>query len=150
MRVISGLAALALAAAVGACGSGNNSATAPSAQTLAGTWKASRAEYVSATNSSLRVEVVSRGTTMVLKLDSTGTFTFTTTDPGAAPEVTTGTWSNSQDMLSLRPTGMSFDIQFDMNFSGNSLSLAGGSVLFDINGDNHDEETKLSMSMTRV
>ncbi len=149
MRVAVRIAPL-LAALFGVCcGSGSSSTTGPSQTTLAGTWKASRAEFVSASNSSVKVEAVSRGYSIVLTLDSGGTFRQVTTEPGMGSDTMTGTWSASSDVLTLRPSGVTFNIQFDMNLSGSTLSLAGGHVQFDINGDEVDEEAILSLTMTR-
>lgn len=134
--------------AVAACG-GGNSPTAPSTQTLAGSWKATRAEFVSASNSSLRVEAVALGTTILLTLDSAGTFTQRTTEAGGATQTTSGTWSNSKDVLTLKPTGMSGEIQFDMTLSGSTLTLNGGHVLFDVNNDDRDEEAILNLTLAR-
>ena len=63
MHVVARLILIASFAAA-ACSGG--SPAAPSPQTLAGTWNATRAEFVSASNSSLRVEVIAQGTTIVL------------------------------------------------------------------------------------
>ncbi len=128
---------------------GGKSPTSPSTTTLSGTWKATRAEFVSASNSSVRVEVVAQGTTMVLTLDSGGTYTQTITDPGQKGQTTTGSWSGSKDVLTLRPAGMSFEIQFDMTLNGNTLTLNGGHVQFDVNNDDRDEETILNMTLAR-
>ena len=147
MRIISVVVLVALGAFAGACG-GSSSPTAPSVQTLAGTWRATRAEFTSATNASVKVEVISRGATLVLVLDQGGTFTQTFTAPGAPSEVTTGTWSASSDVLTLR-RGPSNISQFDMTLSGTTLTLTGGSALFDVNGDDVDEEAKLSVTLVR-
>ncbi len=128
---------------------GGNSTTAPSPQTLAGTWKATRAEFVSASNSNVKVEAVSLGITILLTLDAGGTFTQTTSQEGQATETTTGSWSASKDVLTLKPTGMSGEIQFDMTLSGSTLALNGGHMLFDVNKDGNDEEAILNMTMSR-
>ena len=145
--IIQSVVILALAAAIGACGS--DSPTAPTNDSLAGIWKATRAELVNAANPSQRVEVISQGATIVLTLQSSGAYNLTATVPGEAPETETGAWSNSKDVLTLRPTGVTYNVEFDMTFSGSALALSGGHVQFDINGDNADEETILSMNMTR-
>lgn len=139
---------LVTAALAGGCG-GSGSPTAPSAETLSGTWKATSAEFVSASNSSLRVEVVSRGTSVTLTIESSGAYTQRIAAPNQPEETSTGSWSASSDVLTLRPSGMSFNIQFDMTLNGNSLTLRGGHVLFDVNGDDSDEETILNLTMTR-
>jgi Lipocalin-like domain len=129
--------------------SGGDRSTAPSPSTLAGTWTATRAEFVSASNSSVRVEAISQGASITLTFDAGGTFTQRTTTPGQATETTTGSWTAGTDVLTLRPTGMSGNIQFDMALSGSTLTLNGGHVLFDVNHDNQDEETILNLTLTR-
>ena len=86
MHVIAGIILVA-SFAVAACGGGSNP-NAPSAQTLAGTWKATRAEFANASNSSQRVEIVALGTTLTLTLDAGGTYSQKTTDPGQAGQTT--------------------------------------------------------------
>ena len=147
MRVVACLI-LVVSVAVAACGGGGNSTTGPS-PTLAGTWNATRAEFVSASNSSLRMEVVALGTAIVVTLTTAGTYTIRTTAPGTAPETETGTWTASTDVLTLRATGQTGESQFSMTLSGNTLVLSGGHRLFDINNDNVDEETILSMTLSR-
>jgi hypothetical protein len=128
---------------------GGNSATTPTPTTLAGTWKATRAEFVNASNSSQRVEAIAQGYTITLTLESGGTYTQQTTDPGQPTQTTTGTWSASKDVLTMKPTGQSGDTQFDMTLNGSTLTLNGGHVLFDVNNDDHDEEAILNMTLAR-
>lgn len=133
--------------AVAACGGSNPNA--PSAQTLAGTWKATRAEFANASNLSQKVEIVALGTTLTLTLDAGGTYSQKITDPGQGGQTTTGTWSSSKDVLTLKPTGISGNTQFDMSMSGSTLTLNGGHVLFDVNLDGRDEEAILNVTLTR-
>ncbi len=151
MRITARIVPIVVAFVAVSCGGsgGSGSPTAPSSPTLAGTWKATRAEFVSAGNSNLRVEVVAKGTTMVLTLDAGGSYTQKITDAGQAGQTTTGTWAASSDVLTLKPTGMSFQIQFDMALSGNNLTLNGGHVTFDVNGDGSEEEALLYMTLAR-
>ncbi len=131
------------------CGSGSSSTTAPSPTTLAGTWKASRAEFVSASNSSVRVEAIAQGYTIVLTIDSSGSYRQVVTEPGQSGQATTGTWTAGSDVLTLRPSGVSFTIEFDMTLNGNTLVLNGGHVQFDVNKDDIDEEAILNLAMSR-
>ncbi len=131
------------------CDKNNGSTVTPTPTTLAGTWKATRAEFVNATNSSQRVEAVSQGVTIVLALDAGGSFTQQTTQPGHATESMTGTYSASSDVLTLKPAGVSWNIQFDMTLGGSTLTLNGGHVQFDVNNDDQDEETILNMTLAR-
>jgi len=131
-------------------GSGNGSPTSPTTQnTLAGAWRATRAEFVSASNSSQRVEIVALGTTLTLTLDAAGSYTQRIVDPGQAGQTTTGTWSASSDTLTLKPTGMTWNIQFDMTLNGSTLTLSGGHVAFDLNADGREEETLAYFTLTR-
>ncbi len=131
------------------CGGGNNPASPTSPTTLAGTWKASRAEFVNVSNASQRVEAVARGMTIVLKLEAAGTFSQQTTEQGQPTQTMTGTWSASSDVLTMKPSGVAFQIQFDMVMNGNTLTLNGGHVQFDVNNDNQDEEAILNMILAR-
>jgi hypothetical protein len=137
---------LYVAALLAACG---KSPTAPSPQGLPGTWKATRAEYVSRTNASVRVEIVSRGTTLVLTLNANNTYTLAITDPGQTGQVLDGTWSSSSEVLTLKQSGTSGDTQFNMALSGNTLTLSGGHVLFDIENDGIPDEATLTATFVR-
>jgi hypothetical protein len=145
------LVALGLCAACG----GGSSPAAPSGasgsgtQGLAATWRATRAEFVNTANSSVKVEIVSRGASLVLALDVAGGYTRTVTTPGDPPDVQTGTWSASRDVLTLRPSGVTFTIEFDYSMSGNTLALSGGHVEFDFNDDNRFEEAILTAAFAR-
>jgi hypothetical protein len=137
---------VSLILAVASC---KKSPTAPSTGGLPGTWRATSAEFVDRADPARRVELVSRGGTIVLVLAAGGTFTLTTTTPGAAAETATGTWTSSRDVLTLRPSAVTGDTQFDYTLSGDTLTLAGGHVLFDVNGDDRDDEAELSMTLRR-
>ena len=91
-------------AAILASACGDSSPAAPTAQTLQGTWRATKAEFVSTTNSSRRVDIVAQGATVTLAFSGSGT-PFTMTEPGSAPEVQTGTWSASSDVMTFVRTG---------------------------------------------
>ena len=131
-----------------ACGGGSSSnPAAPTPQTLEGTWRATRAEFVSNANSSRRVEIISQGATLTLAFSGTN-YTLTMTEPGQPPDVQTGTWSASTDIMTLKPSGVTWNIQFDMTFSGNNLTLNGGGVQFDFNSGVF-EEAKLNMTLVR-
>ncbi len=144
-----GTVILVVASLAAVCCGDNGSSTAPSPTTLAGSWKATRAEFVNASNSSQRVETVSQGMTILLALQGSGAYTQQTSAPGEATQTTTGSWSASTDVLTLRPTGMSWNIEFDMTLNGSTLTLNGGHVQFDVNGDEQDEEAILNMILAR-
>lgn len=91
---------------------------------------------------------MAQGATVTLVLSSSG-FTWTIAYPEKAPSVVSGSWTSSRDMLSLKPTGMSWSWQFDYSLTGNSLSLSGGSAEFDFSGSGAPEQAKLSMTLVR-
>ena len=143
--VVASLVAAAILAP--ACDKNGSSPSAPTAQTLEGTWRATKAEFVSVASSSRRIDVVASGATVTLAFAGNG-YTFTLAQPGQAPIVQSGSWSASSDVMTLTRTGMSGNQQFDMNFSGNNLTLNGANALFDFNTGAY-EEAKLSMTLVR-
>lgn len=145
MRTAAVITLLALIAFT-ACSKSPTSPSAPGASGLPGTWQATRAEYVWG---SMRLDAVSRGTTMLLTLNTGGTYAMKTTDPGQPAETTEGTWTASSDVLTLRPSGMSWSIEFDLAVSTGTLTLNGGHVGYDINGDDTDEECLLNSVWAR-
>jgi hypothetical protein len=136
---------LAAIAVIGAAGCKSGSGPEDEAG-LIGTWRATQAEFVSAANSNTRVDIIAQGSTLTLLLETTN-FTLTIDDPGADPNVTTGTWSASKDVLTLTPSGASGNTQFDMTQSGNNLTLRGGHVQFAF--DDTSEEAILNMVLVR-
>jgi hypothetical protein len=139
---------LVAAAVVGsACSEDGSSPSAPTAQTLEGTWRATKAEFVSIASSSKRIDVVAQGATVTFAFSGQN-YTFTLAQPGQATVVQTGTWSASSDVMTLTRTGSSGNQQFDMNFSGNNLTLNGANALFDFNTGAF-EEAKLYLALVR-
>lgn len=133
--------------AAAACGGSSGSPTGPSTQTLAGTWRATSAEFVS---QNVRVEVVSRGVVMTLALAAAGTCTLTVTAPAEPAESFGGTWHASAEVLTLTWTsGLHGNSQFDLTLAGNTMTLAGGHVMYDVNGDDVDDEAVLNATLTR-
>jgi hypothetical protein len=141
------VALIFVAATLSACG--KKSPTQPGEKGLPGTWRATSAEYVSRANSSVRQEVVSRGTTMTLTLNANNTYTLTIVNPGQAAQIADGTWTASVDVLTLRRTGMTGESQFDMTQSGDTLTLTGGSMLYDFEGDGIPDEAVLNATFAR-
>jgi hypothetical protein len=145
MRKSTIIAAAALALlALGCC----KSATGPSAETLEGTWTATRAEYVKVADSNVKVDVVAEGSTVTLQL-SASAFTFTANATRVPQTVMTGTWSSSTDTLTLAPTGVSFTNVFEMALNGSTLNLDGGGTTFDFSGTRTFEDASLSMTLAK-
>jgi hypothetical protein len=139
--------ALALLASL-AIGCKKNSVTGPSTESLTGTWRATKAEYVNASNSSIKVDIVSQGATVTLVLEAT-TYTFTASDTRVPTNIGSGSWSSSSDILTLQPAGLPFTIIFEMSLSGDTLTLSGGGVQFDFNGTGNFVDATLNMVLTR-
>ena len=84
---ISPIAVLAIVGALIGCGGGGDGGGGSPAGAsatgggLIGTWRATRAEYVSASNSSLRVDTVAQGSSLTLALEASS-FALTITRPG--------------------------------------------------------------------
>jgi hypothetical protein len=118
---------------------GCKSSTGPDADTIKGTWDATKAEYVSVANSSTKVDIIVQGSTVVLVFNSS-TFSLTITDPGEAPWVANGTWSASIDTMTLTWTsGFSGESQFDFVLDGDELTLTGGHVPFEFTAGSPEE-----------
>jgi hypothetical protein len=129
---------------------GGDGGTGPSPETLVGTWGATKAEFVSVASPSTKVDLVAMSGTVQLVLTAAKTFTLTVTVPGAPDEVSAGTWSSS-DILSLTFTsGHAGTMQFQLNLSGNTMTLSGADAEFDFNQDGVDEPAKLNLVLQRV
>jgi hypothetical protein len=140
------IVAAALAGCGGESGTGPSTVSQTTQQGITGTWRATKAEFTS--TAGVKVDIVAKGTTLMLVFGG-GSYTMTTTDPGAASRVETGTWSASTDLVTMTPTGMSWSWQFDLSLAGNSLTLANGGAEFDFNLDGLNEPAKLTMVLTR-
>jgi hypothetical protein len=140
--LVLGLAALTLIS----CG---DDGTGPAPETFAGTWTATRFEYVDATDATNRIELIGLGATLVLQLQGNGTFSYTVTVPGEPDETSSGTWSNTADTFTMQEAGSSFGLTFDFVRSGNTLTLTGADAEYDIDDDGVEEEAKLNITLVR-
>jgi len=121
--------------------------TAPKPEELAGTWTATKAEYVGKTSGS-RVDLVAAGGVVTLLLETAGNFVLVETPSGASPDTTRGAWSASAEVMELTPEGRPYAVMFDLFFAGNTLRLTGGDVLHEfIPGT--PEESDLNLEFTR-
>jgi len=128
---------------------GCKSNTGPEDDDFVGTWHATKAEYTSVANPTTKVDIITQGSTLVLVLNSAGSFTLTVTDPGQDPETFGGTWSASTDVLTLTwSTGMSGESQFDFTLDGDELTLSGGHMPYEFTPGTPEEAT-LSLILVR-
>lgn len=134
---------IALALALAACGS-----TAPSASDVVGTWHATRVQYVSTTGLGT-VDLIASGGTATLTLSADSTYEFRVTPTGGAEVVSSGTWSMSIDVMTVRETGVMGEMQFDMVVTASTLTLGGASAEFDFNGDGTDDPATVNLAFTR-
>lgn len=123
--------------------------TAPDADTLKGTWTATKAEFTSAADPATKADVVALGGTVVLVLNET-TAVLTITKSGEAARVYNASWSASTDVLTLTWTsGSSGESQFDFVLDGDSLVLEGGHMPFDFTPGDFVEAI-LNMELTKA
>lgn len=121
--------------------------TGPTEDELTGSWLATKVELVSVENPSVKVDLVALGGTVRLVLAESNTYTMTLSYPGLAGEVITGTWSASEDVLTLNDQDGNF--QFDMSLSGDTLTLAGADAEYDFDDDDVDDPAKLNITLVR-
>jgi hypothetical protein len=147
MRSIRTLAfGLAAALTLLSCG---DDGTGPGPETLAGTWTATRFEYVDATDATNRVELIGLGGTLVVQLQGNGTFSYAVTFPGEPDETSSGTWSSTADTFTMQESGSSFGLTFDFVLAGNTLTLTGADTEYDFDDDGVDDEAELNITLVR-
>ncbi len=129
-----------------ACG-GNGGSNLTPTPTLQGTWRATRAQFVSIAAPTRQVDIVSQGGTVTMTFAGSS-YTFTQTETGKPQQTHSGTWTASTDMVTLRPAGVTWAIEYDMALSGNTLTLGGGSVQYDFT-TGVLEEARLTLTMVR-
>ena len=144
-----GVVSVTLGLALLACG--GDGGTAPSSSDLAGTWRATKMEFVSAANSSTKVDVIALGGSLTVVLNADGGYTSTLIQPDGTQEVTTGNWNVSVDVFTLHYTDGPFtgEMQFDWALSASTLTLQGADSDFDFNNDGLDEAAKLNLVLSR-
>lgn len=116
---------------------------------IAGTWDATHMVYHNSANPNETVDVISEGAEFFITFNANGSYSATYTAVEEAPETTTGTWEASIDVLTTSQTGMSFSTEYEFVLSGNTLTLTGGDVDYDWDGDDVDEPAELDLTMVR-
>lgn len=148
MRAVGRLASIGMVV-LGASWACHDDGTGPSPTQLTGSWRATKAEFVSIANPALKVELIQQGGTVRLSLTEGKTYTLTITPAGGADQHLTGSWSSSADVLTLALSPpLVGEIQFDMALSGSTLTLQGGHIPFDVDGDGVFEESIVNLTMT--
>jgi hypothetical protein len=140
-----------LAVGVASCG---DKETAPEPAELAGTWNATKVEYVNRTNSSQRVDLVAAGGSATLTLGADRTFRFILAAAGDTPDTTSGTYEVKGDVGDLMVWKIPFDggeleSAFDFTWSGDSMTLAAGAN-YDFAGDGTPEASDWNMAFRRA
>jgi len=133
------LVLIAAAVVLGAVGC--KSSTGPADQSdFIGTWNATKAEFTSIANPSTKVDIITQGSSLTVVF-SANAVVLTITDPGQNPEVFSGTWSASMDVMTLTWTsGLSGESQFDWVLAAeDELTLGGGHMPFDFTPGNPEE-----------
>ncbi|MFN8177903.1 MAG: lipocalin family protein [bacterium] len=142
----SGLALLVLLGTWTGCG--KDDTTGPSPQGVVGTWQATKIEYVQQSPPA-SVDLIALGATAQLVLDSDHTFVYTLTASGQSPDVNSGTWQLSGQVMTVSPEGMPFSWQFEITLAANKLTLTGADGEFDFNGDDVMEPAKMNLEFSR-
>jgi hypothetical protein len=119
--------------------------TGPSEDELVGTWNATKFEFVTP---GLTFDAIAFGATLRMVLRDDGTYTVTATIPGEPAETETGTWSASEDLLTLSDASGG-DMQFDMSLSGSTLTLTNADSEFDIDDDGDDDPVKVNLTLVK-
>ena len=123
----------------------SDKATAPKPAELAGTWPATKAEYVSKSTAS-RIDIVAAGGAATLVLDAGGRYEYVEIPSGEPPDTTRGGWSASADVMTFTVDGQLWDRQFDLYFSGNTLRLTGGDTMHDFGAGLEESDQNLSFT----
>jgi hypothetical protein len=140
---------LATAVAIGAFAGCGSDSEEPSTENLSGLWNATAMVFTSVENTAVRVDVIAQGATFEINLNDSGGFAATLTLPGEAPETLVGTWSYTNDTLTLQETGASFALVFDLNLGNDQMTLTGADVEYDFDDDEVDEPATLTIDLVR-
>jgi hypothetical protein len=142
------VAVLAVTGLCAACGS--DSGPGPQAEALPGTWIATQVEFVKVASPGTAVDIVPNGGSLALGLAVDGSFSEELTLPGQAAWVMAGTWHASIDVLTLTyAVGRAGDSQFELELSGDTLTLRGANTDFAFEAGGSAEPAKLNLVLAR-
>ncbi len=140
------MSTLGLGLLVGVLSTCSKESTAPSAESIVGTWSATKVQYASTTGLGT-VDVIALGGVGTLVLNEDRTFQFYCALGQKTIENVVGTWDVSDGLtLTISPTNK---MQFDATLSGNTLTMTGADRGYDFDNDNELEDAKLSMTLKR-
>lgn len=117
-RLAHALAAFALVAMAG-CSSDNG----PSASDLVGTWSATSFVFTSQANPGTTEDAIAAGASLTVTFASGGTYTTTTSVPGSADDVSTGTYTVSGSTITLNDSDGVTVTSGTFTVSGSTLTL---------------------------
>lgn len=147
----SGVAAVALLAALEGCGKDNE--VGPKPAEIYGSWRATQVLYVSKTDPNVRVNLCdSAGCWARLEIQSDHNIQYMLKRPRVYPDTTTGTWQLDGDLFKMYPTGAGWYWTWDIQLSGNTLKLTGADMRWDFDSDGlfeDSEEADQDMVLTR-
>jgi hypothetical protein len=121
----------------------------PSQGELVGTWQVVKCEYVS-TQGLGSIDLIPGGGTGTMIFTADDTLKVTVT-PVTGPAVSfIGTYEiRGIDLMRVTPAGATWYWAFDMDLSGDRLTLRNGGAEYDINDDGTPDQAKWNLEMTR-
>lgn len=142
---------IALSVAATSCG---DETTAPKPAELAGTWNATKIEYVNRANPSQHVDLIAAGGSATLTLGTDRSFRYIVAAAGDTPDTTSGTYEVKGDAGDLMVWTIPFDggaleWPFDFSWSGDTMTLSAGAN-YDFAGDGTPEAADWNMAFRRA
>jgi hypothetical protein len=120
-----------------------------SKENFATNWKITRCEYVGQANPAQKVELVAQGWAITLYVNDNGMFRYSTTPPGGSETFIDGTWTTTGETVTLTPNGSTWGWTFRGSVGEESLTMAGASAEWDLNGDAKGEAASWSLAGQR-
>ena len=128
---------------------GGDGGEGPSQSELVGTWQVVKCEYVS-TQGLGSIDLIARGGSGTLILTADDTLKVAVTPVSGPPVSFTGTYEvRGIDLMRVTPAGVTWYWAFDMDLSGDRLTLRNGGAEYDINDDGTRDQAKWNLEMTR-
>jgi lipocalin-like protein len=114
---------------------------------LVGTWHATHAQATSIAHPATTLNLIAAGVTLQVVFTANHTFTSTSTFPGNAPEISTGTYTQTATKLTLTNDQNSGGdvVVFDLALNAGTLSLTGANIGFDFGAG--EEASRLDLTL---